>query len=595
MNSKTNVLIILTIACSLDYQTPASSAENNLKLKDLEGIVGNILDNDTVLNSLLDRFPEFFKVVALVVNQTISLNITTAVDEAYICNLAESAIHHSKDTCYIPSNMISNSCFVEENITEITNASVSRLCENIDGLISSTSTYSTRKRRSRMISDMTLASSITTVSATMKSTDTPQELLTTIKSISTKKPKNLTKNLSSTLPTFIPTQVPTTVPIINGKPPTDIAPVPTFIGYRPPSTVASTYLFLAMKLTVKTAMISFERKCRQRNGTYVSERHLCIVSYKEGPNGTRNYTVFPESNRNGVGGKSLRILNIVGNSCSIVAILLLVTQYFICKNQFLIFDKSIISLAFYLQISHLMQLFTTFFSWNKIYCKAGGILLHWALLSSFAWMSIISFDIFKTFRRTQRADSRSKKTYFRYFIVGMSSSTIVILLCVFLGIPSDDYSGYGYEGRCFIGKVWANLFSFVIPVAFSLLLNAVLMITTLSKIYKLQKQSAKALAGNRSHRSGSRKNAVVSILTLKLSVLFGLGWFLGFIASVSHSSILAHLFTGIVSLQGFLVFVCFGCHKLLLKKFHERALRKLESPMLQTKVKRNTETETTHL
>ena len=478
-----------------------------------------------------------------------------------------------------------------------------------------------------MIADSTLPSRITTLNEIMRTTGASGEVVTgsvnepwyesldITKTFPTMEP-NVAVNLSATtVPITFPTHRPTMVRITHSKRPTIIATKkvthrkrPTVIATKngnkgnrpttpplPGNKVASSYLFLAMKLTVKTAMISFERKCHQHNGIYVNERRICIVSNKEDPNSTRNYTIFSDSTPNGAGSKSLRILNIVGNSCSIVAILLLVVQYFICKDQFLIFDKSILSLAFCLQISHLMQLFITFFSWNKTYCKAGGIVLHWALLSSFAWMSIISFDIFKTFRRTQLADSRSKKKYSIYLITAMSASTMVVVVCIFLGIPANDYSGYGHEGRCFIGKVWANLFSFVLPVAFSLMLNTVLMITTLLKIYKSQKRGAKALAGNRSHSSNSRKNVVVSILTLKLSVLFGLGWFLGFITSVSNSPILAFIFTGIVSLQGLLVFVCFGCHKLCWKNCHERSPRKVHSPMLQTKVKRNNETDTTHL
>ena len=580
MNFTTKLLIILGIACSVDYQTTVSSAEYNFKLKDMQEIVGNLLENDTVLNALLDRFPEFFKAVALVVNETASHNLTTAIDEAYICRLAESAIHHSKDTCYLSTNTISNSCFVEQNITEITNASVSTLCENVNGTIRSISASSTRKRHARMIADSTLASSKTTLNGTMTRTGASGEVVTGSVNETWYELVDITK-LSSTVADYIPPRV--------------INPMPVTAPPLRVIEVASSYLFLAMKLTVKTALISFERKCHQRNGIYVNERRICIVSNKEDPNSTRNYTIFSEPTPNGAGSKSLRILNIVGNSCSIVAVLLLVVQYFICKNQFLIFDKSILSLAFCLQISHLMQLFITFFSWNKTYCKAGGIVLHWALLSSFAWMSIISFDIFKTFRRTQLADSRSKKKYFIYLITAISASTMVVVVCIFLGIPANDYSGYGHEGRCFIGKVWANLFSFVLPVAFSLMLNTVLMITTLLKIYKSQKRGAKALAGNRSHSSNSRKNVVVSILTLKLSVLFGLGWILGFITSVSNSPILVFIFTGMVSLQGLLVFVCFGCHKLCLKKLHERSLRKVHSPMLQTKVKSSNDTETTHL
>ena len=624
------VLVILIIGCNVDYFKTVGIANDSSRKDDIADIVQSILGNDTVLNSLLQRYPEFFSVVARIVNETTSKNTTTAIDEAFICNIASSAINDSKDTCLTPTNNLIDSCFKKPNATETANASLFQLCGNTTGTVNSPSTPSTISKYTKVVADTTFASSM--LSTILPAHSTTEEIVTsnTLMTesrkestvapsiISTKSLQNEWKNLSSTLPKPSPTSVPTTVALVTNTdtlPPATAGPPVTtvpVIGIAPPAAtlppmipvwflqqslaeVTSSYLFLAVKLAVKTAMISFERKCKMRNGIYVKESQLCIISYKAGHNGTRNYTIVPESNSNRIDVKKLRILHIAGNSGSIVAILFLFTEYFIGKSQFSLFDKSILSLALCLLMSHLMQLLIAFLSWNNKFCKAGGILLHWALLSSFAWMTVISLDIFNTFRRMQRKDNRSSKKYRRYLISATAVSTTVILTCIFLGIPESDYSGYGYQGRCFIGKMWANLFSFTLPVAISLLLNTALMIATLIRIYTLQRRSAKAFSGGRGHSSSSRKKVVISILTLKLSILFGIGWTIGFVDSITTTSISTFIFTGIVSLQGLFIFICFGCHKSFLNKCRKRLFRKVGSPMLQKKTKGGHETETTYL
>ena len=624
MNLEKHPLLVLAICWTVGCYAAAVFADDGvLRTEDLTAMVRNILGNDTVLLPLLQRYPEFHSIVSQIVNQTISYNTTTTLDENYICNVAKSAVNNSTDTCLDQSANISSSCFVDQNITETTNASISDLCENIDESVTSTSATQTVLRHARMVVDTTLPSTKlitgTALHNTIQTNDMSTELTTeaingsrndsavTSSLMPTKWPKISSTSQSRPFSMSNPTDLLTTVPLasmppsFSGPPPTN-APVPTtpFSGLAvlpsdPIQDLPSSYFFLAIKLAVKTAIVSFERKCRERNGIYVKERHQCIITLGKGSNKTSNLTLRLEQNPNKINHNSLRLLNIIGNSCSIIATLLLFAEYFIYKNQLSLFDKSILSLAFFLLLSHLIQLLVTFSSSNKQFCKAGGILLHWTLLCSFSWMSIISFDIYKTFRSTQLVNSRSRKQYIKYFITALFLSTAVVLVCVFLGIPANDYSGYGYQGRCFIGKFWANVFSFIFPVALSLVFNTALMIVTLVRIYRQQKRSTKALSGSSSRRSTSRKKVVISVLTLKLSVLFGLGWFFGFVDSLTSTSILPFVFTGIVSLEGVLVFICFGYHKSTLAKCNARCSRNIGSPMLKKKIDTNAVTETTHL
>ena len=586
---KLKVIHLIALWCCVDYYSLLEIKDDSLSEENLSKDVQILLGNDTVLKSILERYPGFYKIVMQVVNQTVLNGTRNQFNEAHICNVAKSTINSSQDTCLAQSTSTPYLCSVTQNITEGAKTSLSQLCSN------NTGNASVPER-----SPTTLLATSMGTTTLVPSTGTTTERGNTINdeimdnpvgkvpySLPTDWPITPQTN-SSTSEATSPTTLPATVPLTPTQKPGPPPPP------EPNRQVASSYFFLAIKVAVKTAIISFERNCRIRMGVYVKERRVCIVSGNKELNETKNLTILYKA-RNG---QSLRILNIFGNSCSIVAIILLIMEYLLCKSQFSLFEKNVTSLVLCLLISHMMQLLITFFNGNQMFCKASGIILHWALLSSFAWVSMISFDIFKTFSKTMRMDTeRSKRKYRRYCIIALSASTVVTLICILIGIPTEDYSGYGHKGRCFIGKQWANLASFIIPIGLSLLLNIVLMIVTLVKIHAMQNRAAKTFAGKGSQSSSSRKKVVISFLILKLSVLFGLGWFLGFIDGVTNTTFLPFVYTGIVSLQGFFVFLCFGCHKALLRKLHQKKKpsEKEAAPILPTKAEKNIETETTQL
>ena len=282
-------------------------------------------------------------------------------------------------------------------------------------------------------------------------------------------------------------------------------------------------------------------------------------------------TIVYTVSRVGADNRKYSILSDCGNSLSLVGIILLLLEYGLCKQRLSLFERNIVSLCCTLFLSHGLQLLVTHLNDVRYFCKAGGVLLHWALIASFMWMLTISYDIFKTFRGMHHVGSdRSSRRFKKYIIFVAMTATTIVLLCVFLGLPKEDFSGYGYQGKCFVAKFWANLFAFIVPVALVLLTNTMLMISTLVKLRSLQKKSKKMFTTDNSKNVSSRRKVVISVLMLKLSILFGLGWLFGFIASVTKSSVLMFMFIAMASLQGFLVFLCFGCHKDFYSKFCQR-------------------------
>ena len=93
---------------------------------------------------------------------------------------------------------------------------------------------------------------------------------------------------------------------------------------------------------------------------------------------------------------SLQILTYAGCSVSVLSLLILLVIYCIFKELRTLPGKSLINLSFAMIFYHAF-LFVAGFRNIQALCTGIALLLHYFLLSSFAWMSIMAFDVAKTF------------------------------------------------------------------------------------------------------------------------------------------------------------------------------------------------------
>ncbi|XP_065055687.1 adhesion G protein-coupled receptor L3-like isoform X2 [Rhopilema esculentum] len=582
MRTESFVLLLFVIGISEVFCSTLHLNKTNFERDEVSGIdsidIGAFL-NDTagdMLKLLLGKYPKFMEITAKVVNAT-TFNNTESLDEEYLCRLIISQLIATEDSCRkiaAPPKWCEDTAL---NVTakSINGSSLQQLCSNV----STNATTSTTSRP------------LTTTATT------------------------------TTLPTTkIATTTKITPTLINITDFTGIPPIPVIelelerpgggqglggvggqggggglgsSGPMPPplpevvlekgTDVASTYFFAAIQVIARTTINVFEKQkvnAVKTNGTTTNNLTTIV------------YTV----SRVGSDNRKYSILSDCGNSLSLVGIILLLLEYGLCKQRLSLFERNIVSLCCTLFVSHGLQLLLTHLNDVRYFCKAGGVLLHWALMASFMWMLTISYDIFKTFRGMHHVGSdRSSRRFKKYVIFVAMSATTIVLLCVFLGIPKEDFSGYGYQGKCFVAKFWANLFAFIVPVALVLLTNTMLMISTLVKLRSLQKKSKKMFTTDHSKNVSSRRKVVISVLMLKLSILFGLGWLFGFIANAISSNVLMFLFVAMASLQGFLVFLCFGCHKDFYSKFCQRQQAHEVHVPLTTKSQQGTVTETSEV
>ena len=306
--------------------------------------------------------------------------------------------------------------------------------------------------------------------------------------------------------------------------------------------------FHAIKLFRGTAAVATKRRCTELGGIFDEQAFLCVK------NGTA-IKIYPLKD------ESLRTTIVVGNCFSFAALVVLLVTYIRLKKYNTLAGKNIIFLSAALIVAHFLQIILEYLFDIKWVCRAGAIMLHFSLLLAFSWMAIIAFEFYHTFSKVRPVDQyQRRKRFQKYILLSFTFSAIILLICLMVDISEERYSGYGLNGKCFVSKFWANLFGFVTPVTIVLISNAILLSLTIWSLHKTKRDTEKSLK-SRAKTAAKKREMVLSIMTLKLSILLGFGWIFGFIEASYENIALKYIYSIVISLQGLLVFLAFGCHK----------------------------------
>ncbi len=307
--------------------------------------------------------------------------------------------------------------------------------------------------------------------------------------------------------------------------------------------------FISIKsLTIKDAYI---KACLKLGGTFEDWEMICM----------KNKTEIKISLISKSESDALRIISIVGNFLSSSTCIILVISYYIFKRFETLPGKNTICLSSSLALAHFIQLVLAFSMDVPWACRGAAIFLHWSLLLAFAWMAILAYEFYVTFAKSTfvHSNSHAKLKRFRKYVgIALSFATLIVLVCIIIDIQPNRFAGYGYKS-CFLTGFWANLIAFVVPVCTILLFNTFLMIMTVKKLRQAKASTDKSL--NACSARTRRKEIILTSLTLKMSIMLGMGWILAFIDSLHHNIVLKYVYTIVNACQGLLLFISFGCHK----------------------------------
>jgi len=226
--------------------------------------------------------------------------------------------------------------------------------------------------------------------------------------------------------------------------------------------------------------------------------------------------------------KALVILTCIGLSLSVICLVATLVTYSLFVELRTLPGINLMNLSSALLVAHFFWLIGSGQNGSHGACVAMAVILHFAFLASFAWMSIIAFSTWKAFSTNvgnvgvSNDKEYRRKRIRRALALGWLPVLFFVVICVALDQSEVVAIQYGGIKGCWINNGRANLYVFVAPIAMSVIWNAVFFGLTVKAIHKARQQ-ARLVTENRANQ---RHYSVY----VKIAVLMGFTWIFGFLA-----------------------------------------------------------------
>ena len=265
------------------------------------------------------------------------------------------------------------------------------------------------------------------------------------------------------------------------------------------------------------------------------------------------------------------ILTYIGCSLSVIGAILILLTHSLFKDLRTLPSKLLMNLSATILMSSLFILvggpITAEFP-NVNLCTSVAVILHFFFLGQFSWMSVMSFEMARTFNqalklRTQESNRFKRILFIIYFLIGWGLPLLVTVMTVIVNFTTDGLVLYGVlsdgtQGRCWINHLESAIVAFVVPVCLSLLFNFTTFIVV--SVYLFMASRAQDKVEKHNHVSYLRIN-------LAIFTVSGLTWLFGFIAILAGTSWAWYVFIILNSSLGFVIFVAFLFTKKVLKLY----------------------------
>ena len=234
-------------------------------------------------------------------------------------------------------------------------------------------------------------------------------------------------------------------------------------------------------------------------------------------------------------------------SLSIIALVL----HFVFKYKFDQRQNRTDGLACSILLSHVAYLLSPWFVDKGLICSILGIVLHWSFLVYFTWILIISADLWWRTVQSSKLQISSDKSVVSSWIASVIPATVLIILAGMMDHfnINDAWRPFYGEHFCWINNRKAILIYFVLPVAGIVVCSFGFTLACYRLLYFLTNSEMSA-----------QKHQLR--MFVKLFIICGTSWTLGFIAVPLKSDILFAVFIVLNGFQGVWIFLINWCPRL---------------------------------
>ncbi|XP_072027735.1 uncharacterized protein [Amphiura filiformis] len=256
--------------------------------------------------------------------------------------------------------------------------------------------------------------------------------------------------------------------------------------------------------------------------------------------------------------KVQEVLNYVSFACfilSLVATFMTFISYCIFKHLRNITGYIIMNFLVAFFVAQLMFLISPRLINPLNLCIASAVMSQFFWLAAFFWMNAVSLVTTSTMSRSTLVRNKSLEmgVLARYMVYAWGGPLIIVGVCITLHFCdcTDIAPIYGRKDAAICWLIghdgFAVLWGFSAPVAALLLFNVILF------LYAVITFRRKMSSGRTTKTSSKRIKMEIGIY-VKLTILMGLPWLLGFVQTIVSNIILNYIYTILNSLQGVLIF-----------------------------------------
>ncbi|EDV41524.2 uncharacterized protein Dana_GF17466 [Drosophila ananassae] len=239
-------------------------------------------------------------------------------------------------------------------------------------------------------------------------------------------------------------------------------------------------------------------------------------------------------------------------------------------------------------------------------CRINGFAGYFMAMSTFLWLSVISFDIWRTFglHRCPSSPSEAQLRFWYYNLTVWTTATLLTLVIFLVTtlIPKDMDDNVLVpqvgEPDCWIYILdYSALIYFYLPLGVLVAVNGIFFFLTTRKIYEEHRSIRSILTRHEAHRSS--RNQASYRMYLRLFIIMGCNWILEFVAYVCQinqvAPALVDLNEVINCAEGFIIFVVTICNRetiletfnCLRRKERDRSITDSSSRQDSTRVRNN--------
>ncbi|XP_017143881.2 probable G-protein coupled receptor Mth-like 11 [Drosophila miranda] len=286
-------------------------------------------------------------------------------------------------------------------------------------------------------------------------------------------------------------------------------------------------------------------------------------------------------------------------SASIICMVITIAVYFWLPRFHSLHGKCCNLYFICLAATFLLNVFSMFdvFRPRSLLCQINGYAGYFAVMATFLWLSVISFDLWRRFalRRFHEFNRNSRSSFLNYNYIVWNTAAVLTLGILMIDLFTKFNSanprtpGVG-EYTCWIyTEGWSAMYYFYSPLIMLILLNGTMFALTSRYIYVENKRNQQVL--NQNERQRKSTNKANYRVYLRLFIIMGGSWCLEIMAFICYMEKVFEEFTTAADLincsQGMIIFLATFCNCDILRSIHNRIQNRYSTATDSTGSSRN--------